>query len=217
MRSSWICCAGGDRRRGPTCRCVRRSGAGLLILALLASAAGPAGAAGTKRKLWEQSVEELVHPFLSPRYSRWLVGPLGFIAAEREIEAYLALPDDQAAARFIEEFWKQRDPDPDFPGNPVRDLYDARVEEADRLYREGVRPGSDTVRGIIYVLYGPPEEERFDYPSRRGGAPIEVWSYPKDAPAGLDGQSPDRVYRFTRQGDRIVLYNAAAPRRRPPI
>ncbi len=151
--------------------------------------------------------EDLLNVFLSPEYSRWLVGPIARMATAEEVNAYLALDDDAAAAAFIEEFWQRRDPLPGEEGNPVHELFERRSAEADSLYTEAAFPGGRTDRGTIHVLYGPPERVRYDISPRRTDPPIETWVYSSDARPGLDGKQPNRLYRFIKRGDLTVLYN----------
>lgn len=171
----------------------------LLLLALLAAGCGGGGSVS-------HSVAELTNPFLGPEHSDWLVGAVSRLATPQEIQGYLALKDDQQAAAFIEDFWVRRDPAPDKPGNPIREAFDRRSADADRLYSESGFGGHRTDRGVIYVLYGAPEKVDFEVPPVAGGPPIEVWTYGSHSPAGLDGKRPGGIYRFTKRGDLTVLY-----------
>jgi len=182
---------------------------GLLVLALLASS--PAEAKKRKGKKYDRAF--LIQPFLGPEYAQWLIGPIARVATEQEVEAYLALQDDEAAASFIEEFWKKRDPQPQFPSNRARERFEERAQEVDSLYGETLYRGRYTDRGTIYVLYGKPEEVDREVAPYYGGPALEVWRYSKDAEEGLDGDKPDRSYRFIRDGDRTVFYDESIKRR----
>jgi GWxTD domain-containing protein len=141
------------------------------------------------------------NPLLSPTYSQWLVGPIGRMASREEIAAYLGLSSDEAAAAFIEAFWERRDPYPLREDNPLRDTFEARAAEADRLYSEAGYLGRRTARGTVYVLYGEPEEVDYEVSPHPDDPPITVWKYPADAPPGLDGRQPERWVRFIKRGD----------------
>src|SRR5882672_10430940 len=80
----------------------------VLILTLLATGCGDAGATRT--------MADLTNPFLGPDWSAWLVGPISRLATPEEMQSFLALKDDAAAAAFAESFWKKR-------GEPVRQAY----------------------------------------------------------------------------------------------
>jgi GWxTD domain-containing protein len=80
-------------------------------------------------------------------------------------------PDD-----FIAEFWKRRDPEPDTEHNEFRLEYEDRVTKAGTMFRGEGRPGWQTDRGRIFVLFGPPSE-RLTYPMDAAGFCREVWYY----------------------------------------
>jgi GWxTD domain-containing protein len=202
VRNSSICCAGARPR--PALRLLAVTG--FVVAALLACPAAEA-----KKKNY--SPDFLIQPFLGPEYAQWLIGPIARMATEQEIEAYLALQDDAAAASFIEEFWKKRDPQPQFPDNRARELFEERAAEVDSLYGETLYRGRYTDRGTIYVLYGKPEKVDREVAPFYGGSALEVWSYSKDAEPGLDGEKPERLYRFIRDGDRTVFYDESIKRR----
>jgi GWxTD domain-containing protein len=154
---------------------------------------------------------DLVNFQLGPEHSHWLVGPIAAMATPEEVRQYLALTGDFAALDFAEAFWARRDPDPAERGNPPREAFERRAEEADRLFGEAGIRGRRTPRGTIRVLYGAPATVEFDT-APGGGAPIEVWRYPADAPPGLDGRPPERLYWFRKQGELTRPYQ---PRVRP--
>lgn len=183
----------------------------LLVLAPLVLAGCGSGGAAPSR-----SATELVNFQLGPRYSHWLVGPIAHMATPEDVRGYLALTDDFAAVDFVEGFWRRRDPDPEERGNPVRRAFEASVAVADRMYSEAGILGRRTARGTIRVLYGEPESIEYQI-DPRGNAPIEVWSYPADAPPGLDGRRPERFYRFQKVGELTRFYRPGSQRPARPI
>ena len=176
-----------------------KRGPALLLLALLAAGCG----AGTSSS---RSVAALTNPFLGPEYTAWLVGPVSRLASPQEIQEYLALKDDAQAEAFVQAFWDRRDPAPDKPGNPIRAAFDQRSVNADRLYSEAGLLGRRTDRGVLFVLYGPPDKVDFDVSPVPNGPPVEVWTYGSGSPSGLDGKRPAGIYRFIKSGDLTVLY-----------
>lgn len=182
-----------------------RAVASVLLLTLLLGGCGSGGTVPRSRA-------ELTNPFLGPDYSAWLIGPVSRIATPQEVQQFLALQDDAAAAAFVESFWSRRDPSPDRPGNVIREAFDQRSADADRKYGEAGFMGRRTDRGVVYVLYGPPAKVDFEVSTRPGGTPVEVWTYGAEAPSGLDGKRPSGVYRFVKQGELTVLYGAGQPR-----
>lgn len=190
-----------------TCCALDRFVVVLLALALLI--AGPALADRPKYEKFE-----LINPLLGPEYAQWLLGPISWIATKKEIEEYQAVTSDEEAARFIEEFWAERDPVPQRPDNPLRETFRERVEEADDLYAEGGLPGHRTDRGILHVVYGEPEEVDYQVSPEPGDPLLEVWIYPKDAPEGLDGSRPSRTYRFVKRGELTRFFDQLSARER---
>lgn len=180
----------------------------LVLFALFLVGCGGGGVAPASR-----SRAELTNPFLGPEHSAWLIGPVARIATPQEIQEFLALQDDTAAAAFVQAFWDRRDPSPDKPGNPIRETFEARAAEADRKYSEAGFLGRRTDRGTVFVVYGPPSESEFEVSPIPNGPPLEVWTYDAQAPSGLDARRPAGVYRFIKQGDQTVLYTAGP---RPP-
>ena len=157
----------------------------------------------------------LTNAHLSPALSQWLVGPIARMAAAEEIAAFLDLRGDAAAERFIAAFWQRRDPEPRSAENEARELFEARVVEADRRFSEAGVRGRRTDRGAILVLYGEPSESRFEISRLERDPPLEVWSYDADAAAGLDGERPEATYRFFKPDDLTILYRRLPPRRLP--
>lgn len=81
-------------------------------------------------------------------------------------------------SKFIEDFWKSRDPDPETPENSFRDEYFRRIAEANKFFMSEGREGWLTDRGRIFVLYGPPSERQQGALARdRFGRCQEIWYY----------------------------------------
>ena len=184
----------------------------LLLLALLAAGCG-GGASGSR------SMAELINPALGPEYSSWLVGAASHLATPEEINEYITLRDDPQAQAFIERFWQRHNSTPNKPGNPLRQAFDARSAEADRMFSEAGILGRRTDRGVVYVLYGLPQKMDHEVSPIRNGPPLEVWTYGTQAPSGLDGKRPSPFYRFVKSGDLTVLYagRTTVPVTLPPV
>jgi GWxTD domain-containing protein len=201
-----------------TCFAIRSTARALLAVGVLA-ALGLAGCGGGSTSRG-RSAGSLTNPFLGPESTSWLVGPIARLATPAEIESYLAVQDDAQAEAFIERFWDSRDPTPDRQGNPVRETFEERAAQADRLYSEAGYLGRRTDRGTIYVLYGSPQKVDFEVSSDLGSPNLEVWTYGPGAPSGLDARKPAALYRFVRRGDLTVFYvpGSVDPRlRQPPL
>ncbi len=181
--------------------------AALLVAVLVITwVAVPVEAKRGKKRKRPPTAEELFNPLLGVDYSHWLVGPVVRIASENEIAAYLALTDDEQADAFIEDFWAQRNKGTEVFKKTPRQIYAARVVEADKRFTQEAYPGSRTDRGTVFVIYGEPEEITYETLDKIDLPPLEVFNYSKDAAPGLDGQHPDHRYRFVDLGDLTVLY-----------
>lgn len=98
-----------------------------------------------------------------------------YIITKSERKIFLELPDSEKA-EFREEFWKRRDPDPETEDNEYRVEYFSRLEQADDLFRGEGKPGYQTDRGRIFILFGPPSE-RLTYPMEADSSCREIWYY----------------------------------------
>lgn len=174
---------------------LRRALAGLSLAGTLACSSVP-----------PPTSPELSNVRLGPEYSQWLIGPIARLSTREEVDAFLGLADDAAAASFIEAYWGRR-------GEPVRRAFEARAGEADRRFTEAGYAGRRTDRGTIFVLYGEPREIRFESSRYVGLPPYEVWEY-EPGVKSLDGRPVAKQYRFAKRDDLTVFYHPQT-RRRP--
>ena len=179
------------------------------MLSLVAVSPALAG----KRK--KQDPEDLTNFLLAPRYSQWLVGPIGQIADDGEKTTHLGLQDDKEAAAFIAAFWEKRGGESVFPTKGQKLIFDERKEEADRVFDERTYAGHRTDRGTLFVLYGEPKEIRFEAAPKGRGEFLEIWEYDKDAEPGLDGQSPESLYYFVKKDGHTTFYKGPRGRQIP--
>ncbi|MGH9322084.1 MAG: GWxTD domain-containing protein, partial [Vicinamibacteria bacterium] len=121
---------------------------------------------------------------LTPEHRNWLEKEVVYIVTEMEREAFLGIETADVRNRFIEAFWKRRDPNPATIQNEFKEEHYRRIEYAnDVLGRETARPGFRTDRGRYYILLGEPREiQRYD---REELQPIELWFYQGDLTLGL--------------------------------
>src|SRR6266576_5210539 len=134
---------------------------GRLAIALLAlTFAVPAGLAQKKK---EQSGQDPTNkprnekPELKKAYKDWLDKDVTYIITDEERKAFKKLETDDERERFIEEFWRRRDPDPDTDENEFREEYYERIAYANEHFASGI-PGWKTDRGRIYIMYGKADE-----------------------------------------------------------
>jgi GWxTD domain-containing protein len=127
-------------------------------------------------------------PELKRAYKDWLEKDVAYIITDEERKAFKKLETDDERERFIEEFWRRRDPDPDTDENEFREEYYERIAYANEHYASGI-PGWKTDRGRIYIMWGKPDEIEthpsggsYNRESYEGGGttstyPFERWFY----------------------------------------
>jgi len=168
----------------------RRSGR--LAIALLTFAfAAPSGLAQKSKNDQRQDPAEKprnVKPELKKAYKEWLEKDVAYIITDEERKAFKKLETDDERERFIEEFWRRRDPDPDTDENEYREEYYERIAYANEHYASGI-PGWKSDRGRIYIQWGKPDEVEthpsggaYNRESYEGGGstttyPFERWFY----------------------------------------
>src|SRR3989441_18194 len=129
-----------------------------------------------------------VKPELKRVYKDWLEKDVAYIITDEERKAFKKLQTDDERERFIEEFWRRRDPDPDTDENEYREEYYERIAYANEHFASGI-PGWKTDRGRIYIMWGKPDETEshpsggaYNRESYEGGGstttyPFETWFY----------------------------------------
>jgi GWxTD domain-containing protein len=163
-----------------------------LAIALLAFAfAAPSGLAQKSKNDQRQDPSEKprnVKPELKKAYKDWLDKDVAYIITDEERKAFKKLETDDERERFIEEFWRRRDPDPDTDENEFREEYYERIAYANEHFASGI-PGWKTDRGRIYITWGKPDEIEthpsggsYNRESYEGGGstttyPFERWFY----------------------------------------
>jgi GWxTD domain-containing protein len=129
-----------------------------------------------------------VKPELKKAYKDWLEKDVTYVITDEERKAFKKLTTDEERERFIEEFWRRRDPDPDTEENEFKEEYYERIAYANEHFSSGI-PGWKTDRGRIWIMYGKPDElethpmgGQYDRPNNEGGGststyPFENWFY----------------------------------------
>jgi len=126
----------------------------------------------------------------SPFYVRWkshstfipnlkqAVETTRYIMEARQWDQLQKLPEEEQK-KNLDQFWKERDPDPDTEDNELEEEYYRRVAFANHNLStwEGGMDGWRTDRGRTYIIYGPPSE--IDTPSTATGGTshYEIWYY----------------------------------------
>lgn len=78
--------------------------------------------------------------------------------------------------KFLDRFWKERDPSPGTKSNELLMEYYKRYEDANRKFSTPNREGWKTDMGRVYMVYGPPAQiEKHEFESDK--KPYQIWYY----------------------------------------
>ncbi len=138
-----------------------------LLLGLTVCVCSSVVAQQQSRKVFHHS---LVQPGSRVVYEKWLNEDVAYIITAEEKRAFMLLKSDEQRERFIEAFWRHRDPQPATDENEYRAEYYGRFAYANQNFAFGDAAGWKTDRGRIYITYGKPDEVQ---KSSSG----EVWIY----------------------------------------
>jgi GWxTD domain-containing protein len=144
---------------------------------------------------------------LPSEYRAWFERDVVYIITERERDVFLDLETKEERDRFIEAFWRKRDPNPATPTNEFKEEHYRRLDYADRfLGRDTFRPGYRTDRGRFYILLGEPREiQRFEGYAQLVSS--ELWFYQGDVTLGI----PSFFYLLFYKRDDIGEYRLYDP------
>jgi GWxTD domain-containing protein len=150
-------------------------------------------------------------------YKQW-ISDHDPILTQSERDAWKKLDTDDERDKYIEEFWRSRDPDPDTEENEFKEQFYERVAYANEHFASG-KPGRMTDRGRIYIKFGKPDSVEshptggsYDRMPWEGGGstttyPFERWYY-RYLPHGRSGVELEFVdlsgsgeYRLARSPD----------------
>lgn len=109
-------------------------------------------------------------------YDRWLNEEVVYIISDVERAAFQKLTTDQERTNFIVQFWERRNPNPGSPKNLFKEVHYRRIAYVNEHFATS-RPGWQTDRGHMYIVYGPPDEienHAKEEPSRYAR---EIWIY----------------------------------------
>lgn len=162
----------------------------LAIFSLVLAAASLSGFAQDPRQSQQDPMDKPrnVKPELKKAYKDWLEKDVTYVITDEERKAFKKLATDDERERFIEEFWRRRDPDPDTDENEFKEEYYERIAYANEHFASGI-PGWKSDRGRIWIMYGKPHEREthpmggnYERPSYEGGGntstyPFEIWFY----------------------------------------
>jgi len=112
----------------------------------------------------------------SSPYERWLNQEVVYIIGDEERTAFQKLTTDEQRDKFIEQFWERRNPNPGSPENLFKEVHYRRITYANEHFATS-RPGWQTDRGHMYIVYGPPDEIESHAKEELSRYPREIWTY----------------------------------------
>lgn len=130
---------------------------------------------------------------------RWAEGPVRYLLTKSEKVAWDRITGPVERADFISRFWQERDPDPLTTENEFRDEFEKRVRFADTYFSVGEKKGSETDRGLVFALLGPP--------TYAGQTPLTM----EDDPIQVARAAPVQEMRTDSRGRIIVTYVPRLP------
>lgn len=114
---------------------------------------------------------------------------LRYVASSDKIKELKEAPEEERVQRWLE-FWKSKDPDPGTPENELRDEYYRRLEYVNLNFALPTREGWETDMGMVYMVYGHPDEVE-KHPFDREVRAFQRWYY----------YGENRVFLFVDRGD----------------
>lgn len=139
--------------------------------------------------------------------ARWMDGPVGVIATDRERDLFAELETVFERLQFIRLFWQRRDPAPRDRENEVLADFARRVEWVDEHHGNG-KPGWDTVFGQVVLVFGIPDRTRreISLPVGISDRPAILYSYDARFPEF----PPNEAMMFVFSSGRWRLYPPSA-------
>jgi GWxTD domain-containing protein len=107
-------------------------------------------------------------------YDQWLNQEVVYIITDKERAAFQKLTTDEERDKFIKQFWERRNPNPGSARNKFKEEHYRRIAYANEHFATS-RPGWQTDRGHMYIVYGPPDE--IDSHPANQPYPFEEWKY----------------------------------------
>lgn len=115
-------------------------------------------------------------PALVPAYAggpEWIGGPARHLLTDKEVRTFKKLQSDDERRDFVRRFWDVLDPDPRTAVNEFEVEFHRRVQYADANFSTESSKGSETDRGMVFVVLGPPSYAARS-PLRRSQDPLQV-------------------------------------------
>lgn len=134
-----------------------------------------------------------------------------YILSDQEKKKFGDLPSLNDKRRFLYEFWRAKDINPNTQVLETKIAYFKRVSEANKKYKEAYTAGWKTDRGRIYIIYGKPDDVEM-YPFESQSKSYEIWKYDSMEGGGecafIEIQQATGVYKLVHSTFRNELKNS---------
>ena len=111
-------------------------------------------------------------------FAKWLNEDVVYLITDAERTAFLQLTTNEDKEHFIEQFWLRRDPTPNTPENEFKEEHYRRMKFAQHFQTHAGKPGWQTDRGHMEIVYGPPDEiDSHPNGTAQISFPNEMWRY----------------------------------------
>ncbi|MGB8658433.1 MAG: GWxTD domain-containing protein [Candidatus Zixiibacteriota bacterium] len=117
------------------------------------------------------------------------VDQLKYVASPQEMKKLKEAPDSERVEKWLE-FWKSKDPTPNTPENEIKDEYYRRLAYVSENFSLPTKEGWETDMGMVYMIYGHPDDVE-KHPFDRDVQAFQEWYYYKS----------NRVFLFIDRGD----------------
>ena len=135
-------------------------------------------------------------------FKNWLERDAVYIIADEEKSVFASLTTEDEKERFIEQFWRRRDPDPRTVINEFKEEHYRRIAYANERFHSG-KEGWRSDRGRIYIIHGEPAEIEsyaagsfYDREFDQGGGETTVYPFERWRYRHLDGIGDDIELEF---------------------
>lgn len=88
---------------------------------------------------------------LAPQFKDWAKSPEAYFLTAEERGQWKNVRDDAVAREFVAKYYARRAPD-------LPEILKDRIGVADKYFSAGKMKGSETLRGKVIILFGPPSE-----------------------------------------------------------
>ena len=117
-------------------------------------------------------------------YTVWIENEVDPIISEEERGFFLSLDTDKEKSNFINAFWQSLDPTPGTETNEFKNEHYKRLQVAVTRFSLNGMPGTDTVKGKVYVKLGEPVQI-LNYTNSPLVSYVEAWLYPPSVDCGI--------------------------------